>query len=291
MSLKSLNYDLIFYSQLQVRSFMSFFSKIFQFKTSKSQLLNRWLDEYQKILCERGLKPKTLEIKGYLIKVIRTNIGAKKIHQVNTFDIARLIKIYTDQDKNPTEPIKCPRVKVKRSRMTFDEFKLIAAEAEKMEEYKYIKNAMLTALVTAQRRSDITQMQKLNIKRNYLFIRQYKTGNKIALPLKLQCDKISISLKDIVESNTNNYLVTKNGHPINPDSITRDFAKIRDRVFDRGYWKDKSPTTFHEIRSLAERLYREQKIDTMILLGHKSQAMTDRYNDTRGREYKYLKIT
>jgi integrase len=29
-------------------------------------------------------------------------------------------------------------------------------------------------------------------------------------------------------------------------------------------------------------IYREQSIDTQTLLGHKSQAMTDMYNDDRG---------
>lgn len=42
------------------------------------------------------------------------------------------------------------------------------------------------------------------------------------------------------------------------------------------------PCSLHEIRSLSERLYREQGIDTMILLGHKHQSMTDVYNDDRG---------
>ncbi|MFC2588560.1 MAG: hypothetical protein ACFNZS_01050 [Ottowia sp.] len=36
------------------------------------------------------------------------------------------------------------------------------------------------------------------------------------------------------------------------------------------------------MRSLAERLYRAQGVDTRILLGHRRQQMTDRYNDDRG---------
>ena len=39
---------------------------------------------------------------------------------------------------------------------------------------------------------------------------------------------------------------------------------------------------FNECRSLSERLYRSQGINTMRLLGHKHQAMTDMYNDDRG---------
>ena len=37
----------------------------------------------------------------------------------------------------------------------------------------------------------------------------------------------------------------------------------------------------HECRSLAERLYRVQGINTMILLGHRDQRMTDLYNRPR----------
>ncbi|MCP0941511.1 integrase, partial [Klebsiella pneumoniae] len=51
-----------------------------------------------------------------------------------------------------------------------------------------------------------------------------------------------------------------------------------------------TPPSFHEQRSLSERLYREQGIDTQILLGHTSKTMTDRYNDSRGKEWKKLVI-
>ncbi|SET31384.1 hypothetical protein SAMN02583745_01973 [Thorsellia anophelis DSM 18579] len=51
---------------------------------------------------------------------------------------------------------------------------------------------------------------------------------------------------------------------------------------------EQTQPTFHEIRSLSERLYREQGVDTKILLGHKSQRQTDLYNDNRSIEYQYL---
>lgn len=43
-----------------------------------------------------------------------------------------------------------------------------------------------------------------------------------------------------------------------------------------------NPASLHECRSLSERLYRAQGINTMVLLGHHSQAMTDLYNNDRG---------
>lgn len=294
---------------------MIILSKLFKSISYKSKTVNNWLNEYKKILSERNLKPKTMEIKTYMIKVISQNIGCKKVTHITPFDINDLIKIYLDQDKapsakcmfhllrdifreayaqgwndkNPTDPIKCPKVTVKRSRMVLKEFKRIAQEAEKNNQYHYLKDAMITALVTGQRRSDIITMKKSNVKRNYLFIEQYKTGSKIALPTKLTCPKIGISIQDIIESSVHEHVIHRKGKSVSAEKITRDFAKIRDKAFKRSYWKG-TPTTFHEIRSLAERLYREKRVDTMTLLGHKTQATTDRYNDSRGREYKKLKI-
>lgn len=291
---------------------MLFLSRLF--KSTKPQTVNNWLDEYIKILDGRNLKQKTIEIKTYLIKVIRQQIGDNPLTQITPPDITKLIKIYTDQDKapsakcmyhllkdifreayaqgwndrNPAEPIKCPKVVVKRSRMTLGEFKKILNEAEKTGN-KIMHDAMKLALVSGQRRSDIAEMKKSNVKRNYLLVDQYKTGAKIALPIKLECKKIGTSLRDIIESADNDFLVSHNNEKIKLDDITRQFSRLRDRVFSRDYW-DGTPTTFHEIRSLSERLYREQRIDTMTLLGHKSQQMTDKYNDSRGREYKKLRI-
>lgn len=47
----------------------------------------------------------------------------------------------------------------------------------------------------------------------------------------------------------------------------------------------KTPPTFHEIRSLASRLYNKQGIDDQALLGHKSGTMTAAYRDVRGAEW------
>ena len=58
-------------------------------------------------------------------------------------------------------------------------------------------------------------------------------------------------------------------------SKARDLAEID--------WGTGTPATFHEQRSLSERLYKEQGVDTRKLLGHKTQQQTDRYHDDRGK--------
>ncbi|MBN3229412.1 tyrosine-type recombinase/integrase [Pectobacterium brasiliense] len=53
---------------------------------------------------------------------------------------------------------------------------------------------------------------------------------------------------------------------------------------------DEKPPIFHEIRSLAGRLYDKErgKEFAQKLLGHKSAKMTEKYLDTRGKGYIYL---
>ncbi|WP_223811647.1 MULTISPECIES: hypothetical protein [Pantoea] len=45
-----------------------------------------------------------------------------------------------------------------------------------------------------------------------------------------------------------------------------------------------TPPTFHEQRSLAERLYREQGMDIQHYLVIKNQTQTDKYNDDKGKD-------
>ncbi|MDK1071331.1 integrase, partial [Cronobacter sakazakii] len=70
--------------------------------------------------------------------------------------------------------------------------------------------------------------------------------------------------------------------------ITMNFSKARDKACIE--WGDGTPATFHEQRSLAERLYEAQGIDTQKLLGHKSPKETARYHDDRGKEWQEIKL-
>ena len=54
-------------------------------------------------------------------------------------------------------------------------------------------------------------------------------------------------------------------------------------------WKDKTPPTFHEIRSLAIRLYSEQGVNAQLLAGHSDPGTTAIYLNARGHDY--VKVT
>ena len=159
---------------------------------------------------------------------------------------------------------------------------------------------MLLALVTGQRLGDIAAMKFSNIWDDALHVEQIKTGSKVAIPLSLRCEAIGMSLREIIADCRDSVLspwilhhhhARRNcarGGAVKSDTITMAFTKARKRCGLE--WGDGSPPTFHEQRSLSERLYREQGIATQTLLGHKSSGMTDKYNDDRGKEWKLVVV-
>ena len=137
------------------------------------------------------------------------------------------------------------------------------------------------------------------IENNALHIFQLKTGKMIKIPLSLKIESLDLDIKQVVEmANVNKeskFVLhhktarAKNevGDPLHPDTVSRSFKRAREDAQIK--WQG-SPATYHEIRSLAERLYREQGIDTKALCGHSEQRMTDRYNDLRGSGWLEVKI-
>lgn len=156
---------------------------------------------------------------------------------------------------------------------------------------------MLLAVVTGQRLSDICKMKFTDIEDNHLLVEQTKTGAKIAIPLALRCHQLDISLGEVIslcrDQVLSQYLFhhhhakgkAKRGGKVQP--LTVAFSKARDEV-EYDWAQNGTPPSFHEQRSLSERLYRTQGMDTQVLLGHSSKTMTDRYNDSRGKEWKKI---
>ncbi|RJF57272.1 hypothetical protein D4100_00235 [Serratia inhibens] len=81
----------------------------------------------------------------------------------------------------------------------------------------------------------------------------------------------------------------KPGQSVDTSSLSRSFLETRQAA---GVNPPKNGTapSFHEQRSLAERLYSAQEIDTQTLLGHKTQEMTDRYHDDIGADWTTLVV-
>jgi transposase-like protein len=78
-----------------------------------------------------------------------------------------------------------------------------------------------------------------------------------------------------------NHLTVKKGDPISRGRISHGFQTARERTTLQ--WDH--PPTFHEIRSLSGRLYKDQWVDAQALPGHKDSKTTSKYLDGCGIEW------
>lgn len=289
----------------------------------KAITTSTWLDRYQAIQDDRlksgDIRLNTYKQKAKPVSLLRERAGMKLISAVDVRDIAQLLDEYIAAGRprmaqvvrsvlidvfkeaqhygevppgyNPALATKQPRRKITRQRLSLEEWKKIFDIADAT--HRYMGNAMLLALVTGQRLGDISRMKFSDIWDDHLHVIQEKTGSKIAIPLSLRLNAINWSLRDVVarcrDYAVSAYLVhffrstsqAERGAQVKANTLTMNFSKARDLA--RIDWGEGSPATFHEQRSLSERLYKEQGLDTQKLLGHKTQQQTDRYHDDLGK--------
>jgi len=285
-----------------------------------SVTVNEWISKYQDIVLERlssgEIKQKTWGDYKRLFIFCSQKWGVKPLHSLSIAEITGEIKHKAD-----TTPFAARRLRinlsnmfleaqrdgvippgynpallsrplitsVKMERLLFTEW-LRIFKAASFCAPEYFQHAMLLAIVTGQRRADITKMHSNHIRDGYLHIEQQKTAERIALPLGLRLTSLGCTLGEILDMCPGNGLLVQNkGKPVHVWSLTRWFQKCRESAgIEAGIGK--MPPSFREQRSLSERLYREQGVDTRTLLGHKYQQMTDGYNDIRGKDFRRLKL-
>lgn len=311
------------------RQIMAISDKIATSK-GKAITTNTWLERYWKIQGERldsgDIKLNTYKQKAKPVALLRERVGMKVISSVDVRDIAEILEAYildgqprmaqvvrsvlidvfkeaqhygeVPSGYNPALATKQPRRRITRQRLNLEEWQKIFDIADA--NHKYMGNAMLLALVTGQRLGDISNMKFTDIWNDHLHIIQEKTGSKIAIPLGLRLNAINWSLREVI-SRCRDYAVSpylvhflratsqaERGAQVKSNTLTMNFSKARDKA--QIDWGDGTPATFHEQRSLAERLYEAQGIDTQKLLGHKSPNQTARYHDDRGKDWVKLSI-
>lgn len=306
------------------RQILALSDRLAQIK-GKDITVSTWLDRYWKIQEERlstgDIKPNTFKQKRKPVDLLRQKFAMKTLHEVDARDIASLLDEYTGAGQprmgqvvrsvlidvfkeaqhvgevppgyNPALATKQPRRKITRQRLNLEEWQKIFDIADK--QHRYMGNAMLLAVVTGQRLGDISSMKFSDIWDDHLHVVQEKTGAKLALPLSLRCDALNITLREVI-SRCRDYTVSPylvhyfrstsmalRGAKVPGNTLTTNFSKARDKTdID---WRNGTPATFHEQRSLSERLYNNQGIDTMKLLGHRNRSQTDKYNDDRGKNW------
>ncbi|QMM52451.1 phage integrase Arm DNA-binding domain-containing protein [Enterobacter sp. RHB15-C17] len=289
-----------------------------------------WLDRYWKIQEERleagDIKLNTYKQKAKPVSLLKERVGMKLISAVDVRDVAQILDDYIAAGQprmaqvirsvlidifkeaqhfgevppgyNPALATKQPRRRINRQRLSLEEWQKIFDIADA--NHRYMGNAMLLALVTGQRLGDVSNMKFTDVWEDHLHVVQEKTGSKIAIPLSLRLNAIGWCLRDVI-ARCRDYAVSpymvhffratsqaERGAQVKSNTITMNFSKARDKAEIE--WGDGTPATFHEQRSLAERLYEAQGIDTQKLLGHKSPNQTARYHDDRGKGWTTIAV-
>lgn len=212
-------------------------------------------------------------------------------------------------DSNPALHVKTPRVRIARRRLSLEQWQSIHDYAADCLP-PWVARMMVLALVTGQRRGDILKMRFSDVRIietdgkqvEYLYVEQQKTGARVAIPLALRLDAIDTSVGEAIaacrayaalDADGDGYLIRKTTlAPLAGASSSWRFQLARDKALPPHSGKGTAPS-LHECRSLSERLYRKQGVNTMVLLGHTQQRMTDMYNNDRGlsaKEWKVLSI-
>lgn len=228
--------------------------------------------------------------------------GQKRMAQLaraTAFDLFRAAEVrgHLEVGKNPVTATKVEGGKsVKRLRISLEEFMKVHAAAHR----PWLKCAMELALVTAQRRGDVAAMKRADIVDGHLQVDQRKSGGqtKLGIPLTLRLDVVGWSLKEVIDRCRTVGLITPHlihhrisgghysaGDPVTLNTISGKFAEA---VLAAGLETEEGRTlpTFHEIRSLAIRLYTAQngKEFAQALAGHKDMKTTLLYTDPRDSE-------
>lgn len=252
-------------------------------------------------------------------KKILAVLGAKAVAEVSVLDCAELVEGQASQgkgrsaqalrsrlmaafaravqlgwaDANPATPTANPKAETKRGRLTLESFRAIHAVADQVAEW--LPHAMMLALVTGQDRSTIASMERSHVADGYLTTWRTKTrksNQPVAIPLALRMDCVGVSLAQLVTHRTgvvSRYLV----HHVNPWGNAPAGSQVFVDRFSHAFTEarklagipDEAAPTFHEIRSLAKRLYVAQGgVDTKALLGHATDRMGALYADPRGAE-------
>lgn len=250
-------------------------------------------------------KPKTATQHRYYDGVIRAALGSLVCATVTVRDVADMLEPLPPTARNlirgrartvfrkgmalgwmhgnPAEATETVRVRVTRGRLTLETFQTIRAAAP-----AWAQRAMDVALVLGCDVSTLASLHRRMVADGHLTFTRQKTGAVIRVPLALRLDVAGLCLADLVPRGIRSFVHDPDPHGnagprVTAERISAAFTEAR-RAVGLPDAAEGGPS-FHEIRSLAKRLYTAQgNVDTLALLGHADERTGDLYADPRGVE-------
>lgn len=180
-----------------------------------------------------------------------------------------------------------------RQQLDLRGFRDIHAKAE-----PWLQLAMELSLVTLQGRSEICNMQHGHFRNDHLFVIRDKTsGDSDMAFIRIALTEQLLELQSrsrLLDDTVSPYLIHRrpdsmrrewiDAKPhwtyITPDYLSKAFAEARDQIERFAALAPRQRPTFHEIRGLGSRIYREQgmpKADIQALMTHTNERVTEIY--------------
>jgi integrase len=266
--------------------------------------ITRW---EQEIIPERNLAASSLTQYASHCRALQRLFGAVPIQELTTLIIAdklnqlapmksndlrgRLADILREAQAdglisdNPAVVVRRRIINKKRKRLSLDAFYAIREQSP-----QWLKNAMDLALLTLQRESDILTLRYDELKDGALYVVQEKTKKHDTGYLKITATPQLIELVNRCRDHTvSPFLIHKpksnpamiNGFhwsQVSTKVLQTTFKDARNKTELYKGWANGSAPTFHEIRALGIKLYKDQGADPQQLAGHASSQMTANYD-------------
>lgn len=259
-------------------------------RIKKSDFAWKPLQEIETVHVAKYLSALEAESTASVVKNLRA-----RLHDVFQFaENQGLIKT----GMNPVSATIAPKYKVKRERLSLEQFLQIRERVTVP-----VANGMTLALMTGQRVGDVVNMKFSDYRDGFIFIKQKKTGYKLQQDGRIRLNALGMSIDEAIKQCRDrfisHYMIHHNrssgtyraGDSMGAEGLSNAFKDARNEVgiiAEEG----RTPPSFHEIRSLAERLYKKEygKEFAQAIMGHKHAKMTADYDDLRGSGWNVVSV-
>lgn len=263
---------------------------------------------FEQLIPTRSYARNTVSMYQIQARKLVAELGSMTIESVSVRDIAKIIEgmaARTGQqfrqvaidifkaaagrgfiETNPAELTLKPVTSKARSRLTMAQYTSILNNAP-----TWLRNAMKLALCTLQRRGDVSKMRFDQIRDGSMYVVQEKTKKHDTGYLRIEVGPTLAGIvADCRDDIASPYLIHRRPEKriqragcdhwtqVTPEMISREFQAVRDALPEFNDVPEAQRPTFHEIRALGIKLYKDKGEDPQTLAGHSTSKMTKNYD-------------